>query len=88
LGVRVDAGIFAGYVVPPHYDSMIAKLIVHADTRLGAIRRMERALAELAIVGIKTVTPLHLRILADPDFRRGDYTIHWLEKFVAQQTPG
>ncbi len=88
LGVRVDAGIFAGYVVPPHYDSMIAKLIVHADTRLGAIRRMERALAELAIVGIKTVAPLHQRILADPAFRRGDYTIHWLEQFVSGQAGG
>ena len=88
LGVRVDAGIFAGYVVPPHYDSMIAKLIVHADTRLGAIRRMERALAELAIVGIKTVAPLHQRILADPAFRRGDYTIHWLEQFVSGRSDG
>ena len=83
LGVRVDAGIFAGYVVPPHYDSMIAKLIVHAGTRLDAIRRMERALAELAVVGIKTVAPLHQRILADPGFRRGEYTIHWLEDFVS-----
>ncbi len=88
LGVRVDAGIFAGYVVPPHYDSMIAKLIVHADTRIGAIRRMERALAELAIVGIKTVAPLHQRILADPAFRRGDYTIHWLEQFVSGRSAG
>ena len=85
LGVRVDAGIFAGYVVPPHYDSMIAKLIVHARTREDAIRRMERALAELAIVGIKTVAPLHQRILADPEFRRGDYTIHWLENFVSRR---
>ena len=88
LGVRVDAGIFAGYVVPPHYDSMIAKLVVHADTRLGAIRRMERALAELAVVGIKTVAPLHQRILADPEFRRGDYTIHWLEDFVSGRRTG
>ena len=85
LGVRVDAGIFAGYVVPPNYDSMIAKVIVHAETRPAAIRRMERALAELAVVGIKTVTPLHQRILADPEFRRGDYTIHWLEDFVSGQ---
>ena len=85
LGVRVDAGIFAGYIVPPHYDSMIAKLIVHAHTREDAIRRMERALSELAIVGIKTVAPLHQRILADPDFRRGDYTIHWLEEFVSRR---
>ncbi len=82
LGVRVDSGIYAGYVVPPYYDSMIGKLIVHGSDRLEAIRRMDRALEELAVIGIKTVAPLHRRILADPSFRRGDYTIHWLENFV------
>ncbi len=84
LGVRVDSGIYAGYVVPPHYDSMIAKLIVHGTDRMEAIRRMERALEELAIIGVKTTAPLHQRILADPEFRRGDYTIHWLENFVSR----
>ncbi len=85
LGVRVDSGIYAGYVVPPYYDSMIAKLIVHGANRMEAIRRMDRALEELAVIGVKTVAPLHRRILADPDFQRGDYTIHWLENFVSRQ---
>ena len=83
LGVRIDSALYAGYVVPPYYDSMVAKLIVHAPTRPEAIARMQRALDEFVVTGIKTVIPLHQRILADPGFRSGDYTIHWLEKFVA-----
>ena len=83
LGVRIDSALYAGYVVPPYYDSMVAKLIVHAPTRDEAIARMQRALDEFVISGIKTVIPLHKRILADPGFCAGDYTIHWLEKFVA-----
>ncbi|MGI4747020.1 MAG: acetyl-CoA carboxylase biotin carboxylase subunit [Janthinobacterium lividum] len=82
LGVRIDSALYAGYVVPPYYDSMVAKLIVHAPTRPEAIARMQRALDEFVISGIKTVIPLHQRILADPEFRAGDYTIHWLEQFV------
>ena len=85
LGVRIDSALYAGYVVPPYYDSMIAKLIVHAPTRAQAIARMQRALDECVISGIKTVIPLHKRILADPAFRAGDYTIHWLEQFVGGQ---
>ncbi len=84
LGVRIDSALYAGYVVPPYYDSMVAKLIVHAPTRPEAIARMQRALDEFVIAGIKTVIPLHQRILADPGFRSGDYTIHWLEQFVSQ----
>ena len=83
LGVRIDSALYAGYVVPPYYDSMVAKLIVHAPTRAEAIARMRRALDEFVISGIKTVIPLHQRILADPGFQAGDYTIHWLERFVA-----
>jgi acetyl-CoA carboxylase biotin carboxylase subunit len=83
LGVRVDSALYAGYAVPPFYDSMIAKLIVHAPTRAEAIARMRRSLAEFAIVGVKTTLPLHQRIIEDPSFQAGDYTIHWLEKFVA-----
>lgn len=82
LGVRVDSALYAGYVVPSHYDSMVAKLIVHADTRLQAIARMRRALAEFAVQGIKTTLPLHRRIMDAPEFIDGDYNIHWLEKFV------
>ncbi len=82
LGVRVDSALYAGYVVPPYYDSMVAKLIVHAPTRAEAIARMRRALMEFAIQGIKTTIPLHRRIMDAPEFRAGDYTIHWLERFV------
>jgi acetyl-CoA carboxylase biotin carboxylase subunit len=83
LGVRVDSALYAGYVVPSHYDSMVAKLIVHAPDRLTAIARLRRALEEFAIMGIKTTIPLHQRIAADPAFVAGDYDIHWLERFVA-----
>jgi len=83
LGVRLDSAIYAGYRVPSHYDSLIAKLIVHGRTRPEAIARMQRALGEFAIAGIKTTIPLHLRILDDAGFQAGDYTIHWLEQFVA-----
>jgi acetyl-CoA carboxylase, biotin carboxylase subunit len=83
LGVRVDSALYAGCFVPPYYDSLVAKLIVHAPTRERAIDRMRRALDEFAVVGIKTTIPLHQRIVDDPAFQAGDYTIHWLEKFVA-----
>jgi acetyl-CoA carboxylase biotin carboxylase subunit len=82
-GVRVDSALYAGYTVPPYYDSLVAKLIVHAPTRAEAISRLKRALEEFAVVGIKTTLPLHQRIVDDPGFRAGDYTIHWLEQFVA-----
>jgi acetyl-CoA carboxylase biotin carboxylase subunit len=82
-GVRVDSALYAGYFVPPYYDSLIAKLIVHAPTRPQAIARLRRALDEFAVLGIETTIPLHRRIVDDPDFQAGDYTIHWLERFVA-----
>jgi len=88
LGVRMDSAIYAGYRIPPYYDSMIAKLIVHAPTRAEAIARMQRALDECVVDGVKTVIPLHQKILADPSFQKGDYTIHWLENFVAAQQAG
>jgi acetyl-CoA carboxylase biotin carboxylase subunit len=84
LGVRVDSALYAGYLVPPFYDSMIAKLIVHAPSRAEAIARLRRALDEFAVVGVKTTLPLHRRIVDDPQFQAGDYTIHWLERFVGQ----
>jgi acetyl-CoA carboxylase biotin carboxylase subunit len=83
LGVRVDSALYAGYFVPPYYDSMVAKLIVHAPARIDAINRLRRALDEFAIVGIQTTIPLHQRIVEDAAFQAGDYTIHWLEEFVA-----
>jgi acetyl-CoA carboxylase biotin carboxylase subunit len=84
LGVRVDSALYAGYFVPPYYDSLVAKLIVHAPTRADAISRMRRALGEFAIVGIQTTIPLHQRIVDDAAFQRGDYTVHWLEEFVGR----
>jgi acetyl-CoA carboxylase, biotin carboxylase subunit len=83
LGVRVDSALYAGYFVPPFYDSMVAKLIVHAPTRIDAINRLRRALDEFAIMGIKTTIPLHQRIVDAMEFQAGDYNIHWLERFVA-----
>ncbi|HME20167.1 MAG TPA: acetyl-CoA carboxylase biotin carboxylase subunit [Acetobacteraceae bacterium] len=84
LGVRIDSALYAGYFVPPYYDSLVAKLIVHAPTRADAINRLRRALDEFAIVGIQTTIPLHQRIVDDAEFQRGDYTIHWLEEFVTR----
>jgi acetyl-CoA carboxylase, biotin carboxylase subunit len=84
LGVRIDSALYAGYFVPPYYDSLVAKLIVHAPTRADAIGRLRRALDEFAVVGIQTTIPLHQRIVDNAEFQRGDYTIHWLEEFVAK----
>ena len=83
LGVRVDSALYAGYFVPPFYDSLVAKLIVHAPTRTDAINRLRRALDEFAIMGIKTTIQLHRRIVDAPEFQAGEYNIHWLERFVA-----
>ncbi len=83
LGVRVDSALYTGYVVPPFYDSLVAKLIVHAPTRPEAIARLRRAIDEFHITGIKTTLPLHRRIVDAPEFQAGEYTIHWLERFVA-----
>jgi len=83
LGVRVDSGLYSGYSAPPHYDSMIAKLIVHGKTRNECLMRLRRALGEYVIDGLQTSIPLHQRLMTDSDFVNGDYDIHWLEKFVA-----
>ena len=84
LGVRVDSALYSGYTVPPHYDSLVAKLIVHGPDRATALARLKRALAEFVIDGIATTLPLHRLIVEDPAFGAGDYTIHWLERFVRQ----
>jgi acetyl-CoA carboxylase biotin carboxylase subunit len=84
LGVRVDSALYSGYTVPPYYDSLVAKLVVHGATRAQALARLRRALDEFVIDGISTTLPLHRRIVNDPDFIAGDYTIHWLERFVAR----
>jgi acetyl-CoA carboxylase biotin carboxylase subunit len=85
LGVRVDSALYEGYTVPSTYDSMVAKMIVHAKTREEAMMRMERALEECVIEGIQTNIPLHLRLLQEPEFRAGQFNIHWLEKLLAKQ---
>lgn len=79
-GVRVDSHVYNNYVVPPYYDSLIAKLIVHGAERSEAIARMRSALYEMVVDGIKTNIPLHQRILRDGGFQRGDVTIHYLEQ--------
>jgi acetyl-CoA carboxylase biotin carboxylase subunit len=84
LGVRVDSALYQGYEVPPFYDSLVAKLIVHGANRAECLMRMHRALAEYVIGGIETTIPLHQRLLAEADFRAGQYDIHWLERFLAQ----
>src|SRR3954453_15621477 len=85
MNVRVDSGLYAGYRVPPYYDSMIAKLIVYGTTRAGAIRRLRRALEEFVIEGMKTTIPLHRALIEDPEFLEGQYTIKWLEEWLAKQ---
>ena len=85
MNVRVDSGLYAGYRVPPYYDSMIAKLIVYGTSRQGAIRRLRRALEEFVIEGMKTTIPLHQRLIEDPEFQAGAYTIKWLEEWLARQ---
>ena len=85
MNVRVDSGLYAGYKVPPYYDSMIAKLIVKGRTREGCIMRLKRALEEMVIGGIKTSIPLHQALMSEPDFIHGDYTIKWLEEWLAKR---
>lgn len=85
LGVRFDSAIYGGYSIPPYYDSMVGKLIVHARNREEAIRRLRRAIVETVIDGIKTTLPLHYWITEQPDFLSGNYDIHWMEKKLAEK---
>jgi acetyl-CoA carboxylase biotin carboxylase subunit len=82
LGVRVDSGLYTGYVMPPYYDSMVAKLIVSGPTRNECLMRLRRSLEEFVIGGIDTTIPLHRRIIGEQSFIDGEYDIHWLEKLV------
>ena len=84
-GIRVDTHIYAGYTVPPYYDSMVGKVIAYGDTRDQAVRRMRIALSEMALEGIKTNIPLHLDLLHDNRFLRGGTSIHYLEQKLAQE---
>ena len=85
-GVRVDTAVYPGYVVPPYYDSMIAKLIVHARTREGAIRRMRRALEMMVVEGIKTTIPLHKKIMENEKFQKGDFSTKFMEEFLEEES--
>ncbi|MDZ7894288.1 MAG: acetyl-CoA carboxylase biotin carboxylase subunit [Sphingobium sp.] len=85
MHVRVDSGLYQGYRVPPYYDSMIGKLIVYGRTREGCLMRLKRALEEYVIEGMKTTIPLHQKLLADPEFQNGGYTIKWLEEWLARE---
>ncbi|RID90685.1 acetyl-CoA carboxylase biotin carboxylase subunit [Gemmobacter lutimaris] len=85
LGVRMDSALYGGYSIPPYYDSLIGKLIVHGRDRPEALARLKRALSELIIDGVETSVPLFHMLLAEPDIQNGEYNIHWLEKWLAEQ---
>jgi acetyl-CoA carboxylase biotin carboxylase subunit len=80
--VRVDSQLYSGYAVPPFYDSLVSKLIVHGRNRNECLMRLKRSLAEYVIGGIKTTIPLHQKIIGEKRFIDGDYDIHWLEKWM------
>ncbi|MEO9789226.1 MAG: acetyl-CoA carboxylase biotin carboxylase subunit [Aurantimonas coralicida] len=88
LGVRVDSGVYQGYSIPPFYDSLIGKLIVHGRTRTECMMRLRRALDEIVVDGVKTTLPLFRDLVDNPDVARGDYDIHWLEKYLARRSAG
>ena len=80
--MRLDSGLYAGYSIPPYYDSLAAKLIVHGRDRTECIARLKRCLGEMVVGGIETTIPLFQDLLAQPDIIAGDYDIHWLEQWI------
>jgi len=84
LGVRVDSGVYQGYTIPPYYDSLIGKLIVHGKTRNECLMRLKRCLSEFVIDGIETTIPLFADLARHPDIVNGTYDIHWLENYLSQ----
>lgn len=84
LGVRVDSAAYQGYTIPPYYDSMVGKLIVHGKTRQECLMRLKRALDEFVVDGVETTLPLFRTLVRNPDIIDGNYSIHWLEKFLAE----
>ncbi|MBV1887241.1 MAG: acetyl-CoA carboxylase biotin carboxylase subunit, partial [Parvibaculaceae bacterium] len=82
LGVRVDSGAYSGYRIPPYYDSLIGKLIVHGRNRNECLMRLRRSLDEFVVDGVDTTIPLFKELMAEPEFQNGDYHIHWLEQFL------
>ncbi|HMQ40000.1 MAG TPA: acetyl-CoA carboxylase biotin carboxylase subunit [Paracoccus sp. (in: a-proteobacteria)] len=87
LGVRMDSAIYDGYVIPPYYDSLIGKLIVHGRDRNEALARLSRALSELIVDGVDTTMPLFQALLQEPDIQSGNYSIHWLERWLSENAP-
>ena len=83
VGVRIDSAVYQGYKIPPYYDSLIGKLIVYGRTRQECLMRLQRAIDEFVVDGVKTTLPLFHRLIREPDIIAGDYDIHWLEKFLA-----
>ncbi len=88
MHVRVDSGLYAGYSIPPYYDSMIAKLIVYGRTREKCLMRLRRALEEMVVEGVETSIPLHQALVQQPDVQSGDYSIKWLEDWLATRENG
>ncbi len=86
LGVRMDSALYDGYTIPPYYDSLIGKLVVHGRDRPEALARLKRALGELIVDGVDTTIPLFDALLAEADIQSGNYSIHWLEKWLARET--
>jgi acetyl-CoA carboxylase biotin carboxylase subunit len=86
LGVRMDSAIYDGYRIPPHYDSLIGKLIVHAEDRPAALARLDRALSELIVDGVSTTAPLFDALVHDPDVISGNYNIAWLERWLERMS--
>jgi acetyl-CoA carboxylase biotin carboxylase subunit len=84
LGVRIDSAVYEGYSIPPYYDSLVGKLIVHGKTRQECLMRLKRALDELVVDGIETTLPLFRALVAESDIIDGNYHIHWLEQFLAR----
>jgi acetyl-CoA carboxylase biotin carboxylase subunit len=84
-GIRIDTHVYASYVIPPYYDSMIAKLITVAQTREEAITKMERALSEYIIEGVKSTIPFHIQLMKDEKFREGDFTTKFMETFKLKE---
>ena len=84
LGVRIDSAVYQGYTIPPYYDSLVGKLIVHGKTRTEALMRLKRALGEVVVDGIETTLPLFRALLGEKDIIDGNYHIHWLEQFLAK----
>jgi acetyl-CoA carboxylase, biotin carboxylase subunit len=85
MGVRVDSALYQGYSVPPNYDSLVAKLVVHGTSRNECLMRLRRSLEEFVITGIETTIPLHQRLVVSPDFINGAYDVHWLGRFLGRE---